>query len=698
MKLLKLFQGLMKESFGSNMKNDITCPLKLADEIPTNTGHKFFQLNSVIKNLTKTLIHRMNFRPGSQDREWFFATVSGPGSGKTYLCYHILLHALSGQLGGELEKLRDELVNEKPIDTVGDELVSEKPVDAVSFERLKQKLSKKIPGVQVNLSDWMRHQERAKIGDNRDTCLRMMFSYFFDGGGSEIWKKFYNQMRHLMPEKLERMIELIVMDWEERGYLEDKEDPFFFIFYDESYKIRQAEDKGFSKVNEYISKSNELILTFEKADNKSLRKVKIVNFFTALNPLQIGKQEDITSTRSDRAISWITLPDLRASLDDLVPPYLEDDSRDLFKLALYWTNGNPRLVEKMSVALLQILKNTTTLAPMNVTTALSSNEVERTIGTNEKWRFVALFLCRLAVPPRFAVCPQTVADLFLESAYTSSPPFPLVNLFKDTVVKECVTSKLFLFMFLKSLEKVEEKDKTLSTFINQILSLELALKHENWEPYLANIFALHLSCWKLIIQDDHFKKLERETLTVGNYSNEILSSVFRTGLLPLSQLFHKKDVTCYEDKEGQPKSTRETNEQEEVLGSKAKKKKRLPSYKSTACSEVLINLDVEWEVVKNFVPEQTILQPGKIYLPKSNTNPGWDFAICFHNGAGKLCIVYVQSKDLVDGGDGTLGPAIVGESICNTIDQTSVIKKKNRISFILATPFFSQNKRFFFFF
>ena len=40
--------------------------------------------------------------------EIFIAAVAGPGSGKTFLCYHLLQLAMSGKLGSQLEALSEE--------------------------------------------------------------------------------------------------------------------------------------------------------------------------------------------------------------------------------------------------------------------------------------------------------------------------------------------------------------------------------------------------------------------------------------------------------------------------------------------------------------------------------------------------------------------------------------------------------------
>ena len=139
-------------------------------------------------------------------------------------------------------------------------------------------------------------------------------------------------------------------------------------------------------------------------------------------------------------------------------------------------------------------------------------------------------------------------------------------------------------------------------------------------------------------------------------SNYNLHRAFRIGCIPLSQLLHFEPH----------------------------------SFGGKTCGDIMINLKVmskfAWEIITDFDPKTTIFKAGGIYLPKNQQNAGcgraaprwgWDFCICFLNEEEKLSVVFFQSKDLTDGNSTTIGPMVIGYSICHTIDQIGHIRRVN---------------------
>ena len=144
-----------------------------------------------------------------------------------------------------------------------------------------------------------------------------------------------------------------------------------------------------------------------------------------------------------------------------------------------------------------------------------------------------------------------VDKLFLGSFYTADIPFPLVSLYlEDFIISECVTSKLYLQSFVSNQLAGDENIK-ITSFIRAILDLETQLKNENWasksprEPYLANIFGAHLTCWSFILSCSDFYNI---TNSADNISNLNLHDALQTGCIPLSQLFHNEQKSIGGDK------------------------------------------------------------------------------------------------------------------------------------------------------
>ena len=514
---------------------------------------------------------------------------------------------MSGQLGCELKKAMG--------------------TEASNYEDLICALDKKIVGIQVNCNGNYRYHHRKDITSERDTCLRMLCSYYFKYCAPENWEKYYKAMCHLMPFEMERIIELILMDWEEQTQTQTQTAcPFFFICFDESSKVEGL-------VHEYVSKRNILIDHFEHANLSDglsdLRKIKIINLVTALDPNEIAKESELNKTKaSDRKIKWICLPDLRWYLDELVPKSITDsEMKFYYKLGLYWTNGNPRLVEKM----LRMLKSQTCLGQFSKRQFMSTIECvsyeELKVTDQYAWKFVALVVCRFAVQANFNVTHSyNVKDLFLQSFYTSDPPFPLVELcLPRKVVDECITSKLYLQSYVSNKPPGRE-NKQIIKYMGALLDLESELKEEMWDPYVANLFALHLSCWMFILLNpEPFAPLLSLTDKRANIN---LRRAVGEGVLSLAQLFHVVPKTC--------------------VGSR-----KLDS--------VMINLKqlmdhgINWTIVDDFIPRVTKLDPGTIYLPKSKRNPGWDVCICFWEG-NTLSVLFIQSKDMQDGSESKISP------------------------------------------
>lgn len=597
----------------------------------------------MLKQIVSPLNSRLNYTKSNDTREWVLATVAGPGSGKTFFCYYLLKLAMSGSLGSHVEH------------ALGTE--------SENYQRLLGKLNQKIVGLQVNCNDGRDYNEIDKITAERDTCLRLMCSYYLKRCSDSAWKTFYKSMSHLMPPQMERIIELILMDWEEQtGHQEEQ--PFVFICFDESSKITD-------NVINYLSTRNSLIEHFEHVDLpedgnlNDLRKIKIINLVTALVPTEVARKNELgLSQASNRLIKWITLPNLRHYIEQLIPQNIMDtNSRFYYRLGLYWTNGNPRQIEK----LLNRLQPYSSMGKVSGTDLMHAiKEIsagEWKMREESAWKFVALPLSRLSVGPDFYVTdPHRVRDLFLASFYTSSHSFPLVELYlDDKIISECITSKLYLQSFVSNQLHGAKNIKIIS-FIKKALELETVLEREMWEPYLANIFAAQITCWSFILSSSDFMQIPT---TTDNVSNINFHRALQTGCLPLSQLFHY-EPTCFSDGRG--------------------------------CGQVMINLklinDFDWEVIDDFDPETTRLKPGGIYLPKNPRTPGWDVFICFLNEDAKLSAVFFQLKDLMDGNDGTIGPLPIGKSICQTIGQIENIRViNNTLEFINCYYILFSRKR-----
>ncbi len=631
--MLFLFQTLIKSKFFSSLlKQDVSIPSLYANLISTNINQEFFGLDVVVNQFAETLQERLDYVEDKDGREWFFATVAASGSGKTFLCYHLLKLAMSGKFG---EFMRSAL---------GQKYTQE-------YDPLIEKLKNKIVGVQVNCNGIYKHNDRMNITSERDTCLRMMCSYYLNHLTSDQWKKFYEIMCHLMPFQMERMVELILMDWEEKtGKKEDT--PFFFICYDESNKVGHKDE-----VINYVHRRNLMIEHFEHVDlseeMSDLTKIKIVSFFTALEPIELAKENDLHKTKaSDRKINWVYLPDLRSYLEKLIPIAIRDENtKFLYKLGLYWTNGNPRITERVLNKFEKKLIGGELSKSNFVECITKASKKELQMKEEDAWKFAALILCRFSTPPSFYVSnPYKVETLFLEAYCTSPSAFPLVQLFfKNQVIEECVTSKLYLKRFVEN-QPPGEKNEKIILFLNNALEEEIGLKKERWENYIANLFAAHLSCWSFILQSQPqlFESVVSVTDT-SNLSNINLRNIFKTSCIPLSQLFHFEPENCGTGKK---------------------------------CSEVLINLKLkdavcEWKVMKDFIPEESVFEAGGIYLPKKSENPGWDLSICFLNEKGDLSAVFFQSRDSEDGKERYLSPLKIGESICKTKKQIKIIQQKS---------------------
>ena len=628
-KILFLFQTLLRSKFFSLLtKEDVTEPSLYSNVIDTNLEKNFFGSDFVLKQIVPTLQSRLNYNEMTNTREWFLATVASPGSGKTFLCYYLLKLAMSGQLGQSLRQL------------LGGE--------SINYNTLIEKLNHKIVGVQVNCNDSRNYNERPKITAERDTCLRMLCSYYLKRCSSYDWEKFYKSMCHLMPYRMERIIEVILMDWEQTT-AQTQEKPFFFVCYDESSKVGSLPE-----VLRYLSARNMLIEHFEHVDLPvdgeldDLRKVKIINLVTALNPTEFAREQELSRSKaSNRLIKWITLPNLIAYIDDFIPEAIHDvNSKFYYKLGLYWTNGNPRQMEKLLRQLkLQTLDGR--VSGHDLMNAIKEIPNKDMIMHGENaWNFVALPLCRFSVKPNFFVSnPHDVKELFLESFYTSCRPFPLVELYLNKIfIDECVTSKLYLQSFVLN-QAHGPKNIKICSFVKRALELETELREENWEPYIANIFAAHLTCWSFILSSPDFDGLVETNV---NKSNINFHRARHTGCIPLSQLFHH-EPTCFPG--------------------------------SRKCGTIMINLNLldefAWEVITDFDPDKTILEAGGIYIPENRRNPGWDLCLCFLNENAELSVAFFQSKDSQDEDNDTIGPMVIGKSICHTINQIEIIQKKN---------------------
>ena len=496
-RLLVLFQTLIVKSklFEPMVKSDIGIPSLYTNVIDTNTKKEFFGSEIILKQIVSTLQARLDYIASANMREWFLATVASPGSGKTFLCYHLLKLAMSGQLSSSLRRVLGPPGSPGGLTAHGDK----------EYEQLLEKLNGKIVGVQVNCNDQQTYHDRETITSERDTCLRMVASYYFDRCSHVHWHLFYQTMCHLMPRRIERIVELILMDWEERTG-QSNEEPFFFVCYDENSKLGMADN-----VIKYLSARNILIEHFEhvglpeNGNLSDLRKIKIINLVTALNPEEFAAADQLKLSRaSNRLIKWIILPDLRLYIPKFIPENVIDDkSYFYYQLGLYWTNGNPRQMEKLLSRLNKQASNGT-ISGMDLMIAIKKiSAVELKLSKENAWKFIALVLCRLSVQPTFFVSdPYRVRELFLESFYIAPKPFPLVDLYLTSItIDECVTSKLYLQIFVSNQLEGDENTK-ISSFIKATLDLEAELKEENWasgaarrEPYLANIFGAHLTCW-----------------------------------------------------------------------------------------------------------------------------------------------------------------------------------------------------------
>ena len=303
-----------------------------------------------------------------------------------------------------------------------------------------------------------------------------------------------------MPFQMERIVELILMDWEGQTQTQDS-NPFFFICFDESTKVDGI-------VHEYVSKRNILIDNFEhislSEEISDLRKIKIINLVTALDPTEIAKESELNKTKaSDRKLKWICLPDLRQYLDELVPKsIIHAETKYYYELGLFWTNGNPRLVEK----LLQVLGSLTfhgSLSKKQFMAAIEdvSND-ELKLTDHFAWRFVALIICRFAVFANFRVTSEyTVKDLFLQSFYTSDPTFPLVDLcLPNKIIRECITSKLYLQSYVCA-ESVGHENDQITKYLGSMLDLESELKEEIWKF----IYCKYVCGTSFLLAFHHFK-------------------------------------------------------------------------------------------------------------------------------------------------------------------------------------------------
>ena len=158
-KLLRFFQTLMQSQFFCGLlKSDITQPDLYTNLIETNVNRQFYGSHYILKQMVKTLNRRycyMKENHKNDGREWFISTVAAPGSGKTFMCYHLLKLAMSGQLGSELR----EALGSK----------------ASKWTDLICALDKKIVGIQVNCNGNYRYHNRSIITSERDTCLRMLY-------------------------------------------------------------------------------------------------------------------------------------------------------------------------------------------------------------------------------------------------------------------------------------------------------------------------------------------------------------------------------------------------------------------------------------------------------------------------------------------------------------------------------------------
>lgn len=629
-RVLFLFQSLFKSTlFSPLIKSDITIPSLYTDLINTNTEKQFLGIETVLEQMAMPLNSRLNYTKTNGTREWFLASVASPGSGKTFLCYSLLQLAMSGSLGSYLKQ------------SLGSE--------SGNYDQLIEKLDRKIVGVQVNCNDGRNYSEIDKISSERDTCLRILCSYYLNRCSTSEWQTFYHSMSHFMPYRIERIIEVILMDWEERLSVDPGQDsPFFIICYDESSKI--VDD-----VVSYISSRNLLIEHFEHVDLpqngelNDLRKIKIINLVTALTPTEISRQNELGLTKaSNRSIAWLTLPNLKNHIEELIPRDIVDsNSKFYYRLGLYWTNGNPRQIEKLLNRLQKCTHNNVVSGKDLMSTVKEISYGEWRMCEETAWKFSALSLCRFSVKPNFFVSnPHTVRDLFLGSLYTSNAPLPLVNLYLDNmIIGECVTSKLYLQNFVSSRSDGLRNNKV-SSFIKSALEIETELVEARWEPYLANIFAAQLTCWSFVLTSPDF-------IEIPNISNNVSNINFHRardhGCLPLSQLFQCR-----------------------------------PKFfnSSKNWDEVMINLkrmdEFDWEVITDFDPKVNVLKAGGIYLPKNPRNPGWDLLICFLNELAEVSTAFFQSKDLQDGNDATLSPLPIGQSICNTINQIKRIQEINR--------------------
>ena len=180
-----------------------------------------------------------------------------------------------------------------------------------------------------------------------------------------------------------------------------------------------------------------------------------------------------------------------------------------------------------------------------------------------------------------------------------------------------------------------------------MLELESDLKEEVWDSYLANLFVVHLSCWGFILANpEPFVPL---TSIKDRRENIILHQAMTEGFIPLAQLFQV-----------QPKKCNWSRNLDTI----------------TINLRYLLDNEINWTIVDNFIPGITKLDAGVIYLPKSTRNPGWDLCICFLDGS-ELSALFVQSKDMQDGNDLAITPLEIGKSICHTTEQIENIRKNN---------------------